>query len=214
MEFHKSKTDSTLLSPIANINYTLTTKSNKKLENTIDSPKNINFTGIHTHSINPMTTNNSLGLNMKKFSITNNHLATNFSKIGSTNSSISMSRNNPITNYISCSTLQSGVASYTIPREKRFTHNYRNASCNSIYNLPEFKRTGVTMPQSTRKDSFVKKDLTPSSQDYVFTSLFDDNLKFKRGISISTKHSIKVKKNFKISLGRKNIFPRTFRLHK
>lgn len=195
--FKRAKSDPNIniLSPLANnFNYNLTTKSKNKLEISgipIDSPKNINmnFTNsnlLHSHTLNPMNTNNSLGLNFKKFSLTN----PNYSKLGSLNSS-SMSKN-PITNFISTSTLQSGVASYTIPREKRFNES-RNNFADSVYNLPEFKSTGITMPQSTRKSNFVKKDMTPSSQDYIFTSVFEDNVKHRKGISITNKHAIKVR---------------------
>lgn len=178
--FMRSKSDPNILSPITN--------NNTKLENTIDSPK-FNFTGLYTKTNDPMHTNNSLRLNSKKFNFTN--LPSNVSKIGSLNSSHSKF---PITNYISTSTLQSGVASYTIPRQKRFDNkNQKNNSYSSIYYLPEFKSNGITMPQSTRTNSFLKKDVTPSSQDYTFTNLFDYNVKKKKGISISTKYSIKVK---------------------
>jgi hypothetical protein len=191
-----------LLSPISNNNkYLLTTKGNKKIEITLeDSPKKINdntlkkktgsLGGIDFRSINPITTlNNSPSLHGKKFSMTNN-IPTNYSKMVSLNNT-SMSKN-MITNYISSSTLQSGSACYTIPREKRFLNNYSESQCSTIYNLPEFKRIGITIPHSIRKSSFIKNDNTPSPQDYVFTTLFDDNLKSKKGISFSTKHSIKV----------------------
>jgi hypothetical protein len=195
----KTKSDANLLSLIPSINQTLSTKSNKNFKTLtkFDSPKNLNSSGgihintnAHTHNINPIYTNNSFGLINKKYSITNN-FKTNYSKIGSINSSISK---NSITNYISTSTLQSGFPSYSIPKEKRFDDNNNKSICSTIYNLPEFKRTGITIPHSIRKNPFVKKDEIPSPQDYVISTVFDDNLKHKRGISISTKHSIKVNK--------------------
>jgi hypothetical protein len=204
----KSISEGYLISTNPYINYTHTTKSNKKFD-TInkfesESPKNFNLTGginIHTvsntnnnNNINPLYTNNSFGLGLinKKFSITNNN-KTNSSKLGTTNSSMSK---NPITNYISSSTLQSCFPSYSIPKEKRFDDNYNKSICDSIYNLPEYKRIGISMPLSIRKNPFIKKDKTPSSQDYVLTTIFDDNLKHKKGISISTKFSKKVNKYY------------------
>ena len=189
--FQRSKSDA-MLSPIANIDYNLTTKSNKKhLEKleTLDSP---NFRGMQT-TLNHMGTTNSIGINMKKFSLTN--IPTSISKIGSNMSTISK---HPVTNYISTTTLQGGQACYTMPRETRFRGLHRKASCDSIYNMPEFKKNGLSMAQSTRQNSFVAKDKTPSSQDYVFTSIFDKNVKLKKGISISTKHSHKVKYKIRI----------------
>jgi len=185
-----------LLSPILHKNNTLPTKTNIKLKILTDSQKNINenvtgsFAGINLYTNTPMSTTNN---HKKKLSFTNS-IPTNYSKMGSLNSS-SISKN-PVSNYISTSTLQSGIASYSIPRQKRFLNNYNESPCDSIYNLPEYKRIGITIPHSIRKSSFLKKDQTPSSQDYVFTTVFDDILKSKKGISFSTKHSLKVKINF------------------
>ena len=183
--FKKPKLDA-LLSPIANIDYNLTTKSNKKQLEKLETLESPNFRGLQT-TLNHMGTTNSLI--MKKYSLTN--IPNNISKIGSNMSTISR---HPVTNYISTTTLQGGSpASYTMPRQRRFIGLHRKASCESIYNMPEFKKTGLSMAQSTRQNSFVAKDKTPSSQDYVFTSVFDHNVKYKKGISISTKHSHKVK---------------------
>ena len=192
--FQRSKsTDNVLLSPIPNINYNLTSKSNKRtlerLDNILETP--CLFRNMQT-TINPITTTNSIGINFKKFSLTN--MPTNISKFGSMMSTVgSPKNNNSVTNYISTSSLQGGdPTKYSIPRQKRFEGLHRKASCDSIYNTPEFKSTGVSMAKSIRQSSFIKKDKTPSSQDYVFTSLFDKGVKTKKGISISTKHNIKV----------------------
>ena len=182
----KSKPDTITFSPPVFIN-TNNNNNHNKYQNTYESPKNPN---INTHSSNPMYTTNSLGINMKKFNITD--MPTNYSKGQQSNFS-SISKYPPVTTYISTSTLQNGIASYSIPKQKRFSTSYRMATCQSIYNLTEHKTKGITIPHSTRKDNFRKADLTPSSQDYVFTSLFDDNLRMKKGISISTKHSLRVK---------------------
>lgn len=184
--------------PILNYNMTYNNTNNNKLtengNNIMDSPSKNSFAGIYLHTNNPINTlnsQNSLRLS-KKFSITNS--PNNLSKMGSMYSSAS--KNNPVTQYISTSTLQSGVASYSIPKEKRFENLFRKASCNEIYSIPEYKQKGITMPQSKRKSSLLPEEITPSSQDYIFTTQFDDIVKHRRGISISTKHSIKVDKLF------------------
>lgn len=185
MESLYRKNSDEQLSSIANI-YTSTHKS-KNQERITDSPKRYNYSGVN-YGTNPTSTINSQVMHTKKYSFTSS--PTNISKAGSMYSNMSK---NPVTNYISCSTLQSGVACYSIPKEKRFENFYRKPICNNIYNLPEYKSPGITMATSKRdKSTFYKKDLTPSSQDYIYTSLFDNNIKHKKGISISTKHSIKV----------------------
>jgi len=97
------------------------------------------------------------------------------------------------TTYISCSTLQSGIASYSIPKTRRFKDSYKVSYCESIYSLPELKSTGVSIGNSTRKHLFDKKFNVPSVHDYVHTSVFEENVKKKKGYSISNKIKIKVK---------------------
>lgn len=182
--------DTNLYSPKGNVATAFSPKSNVlNNQNYYDSPKtnNLKEVNTNTNSTNPMFTSNSLGVNMKKFNMTN--MQTMYSKGQST---FSNSSKYPITTFVSSSTLQTGSASYSIPKQKRFKNSYKEASCQSIYNLTDYKSKGITMPHSTRKDNFKKSESTPSSQDYVFTSVFDDNLKLKRGISISTKNSLKV----------------------
>jgi hypothetical protein len=163
-----------------------------------ESPKNlINNTGANIYSYstntNPILTTNSFGKTVKKFNVTN--MQTQYSK-GQQSQCLSNNSNSskyPIPTFLSSSSLQNhnGIK-YTIPKETRFSNSYRIATCQSIYNLTEHKPKGITIPHSTRKNNFQKFDLTPSSQDYVMTSLFEENLKTKKGISISFKNSLSV----------------------
>ena len=135
------------------------------------------------------------GLNLKKFDIINNNSFNSSTKSKINNTSLNSS-NNPISNYISCSTLQSPCnVSYTIPKEQRFRNIYHSGYCDSLYSLPELsKNTSITIGKSRRKD-FIAKDkiIIPSSQQYSFNSLFEENLIKKRGYSISNKIFYKVK---------------------
>lgn len=155
--------------------------------NTNESPKSNNLNTFSSSKL--LNTLNSAGYNYRKFTSIN--LQTNASKNPSMNST--NSKNSP-TSYISCSTLQSGVASYSIPKSRRFKDAYKVSYCESIYSLPEFKRTGVSIGNSSRKNLFDKKLDIPSVHDYVHTSVFEQNLNKKKGYSISNK--IKIKVNF------------------
>jgi len=165
--------------------------NNAFFSKTIDSPKSINFNNMNTLSSNKLITNNSLkNLNLRKFTTLNTN--PNVTKTQSMNSTSSSKF--PLSTYISCSTLQSGVASYSIPKSKRFKGMYKTAYCDSIYNLPDYKSTGVSIGNSKRKDLFDKnKENIPSTHDYFFTSIFEDNLNKKRGNTISNKFNITVR---------------------
>ncbi len=184
-----SKTNHIIFSSFSN-NNSPKNGYNPNYENILDSPKSNIFSGVNTNGSNrQILTNNSRSLNYRKFTSLNMH--TNSSKAQSINSSTSKL---PVTTYISCSTLQSGVASYSIPKTKRFKNSYNKAYCDSIYNLPEYKSTHVSIGNSTRKDLFDKsKGNIPSPQDYMFNSLFEDNLNKNKGYSISIKLNAKVK---------------------
>jgi len=160
---------------------------------TIESPKNTNA----FNETKMLLTSNSKHLNLRKYTtntfngFTTMNMNTNSSKNLTINSTTSSKL--PVSTYISCSTLQSGIASYSIPKAKRFKNSYKPAYCDTIYNLPDYKSTVVSIGNSVRKDLFDKnKANIPSTHDYVFTSLFDDNLNKKRGYSIAGKHLIKV----------------------
>jgi len=154
--------------------------------NAFESPKSlVNLQNTHSSS-KFLLTNNSRGINLKKFS----NLNTIVSKNLSLNSSTSKY---PVTSYISNSTLQSGIASYSIPKTTRFKNSYKEASCSSIYNMPEYKSTGITIGNSSRKELWDKEKANiPSTHDYVFTSLFEDNIIKNKGYTIVNKHEIKV----------------------
>lgn len=154
--------------------------------NTLESPKSI-LNHLNTYnSSKQLLTNNSKSLNLKKFSSIN----TNASKNLSMNSSLSK---HPVTSYISCSTLQSGVASYSIPKTTRFKNSYKNAYCDNIYNLPEYTSTGVSIGNGPRRELWDKEKANiPSSHDYVSTSIFEENLIKNKGYTIANKHEIKV----------------------
>lgn len=160
------------------------------LNNINDSPKSNNLNTFGSSKL--QITNASRGVNLRKFTSLN--LITNNSKSQSINS---VNSKNPVSSYISCSTLQSGEpVSYSIPRTRRFKDSYKNPYCDSIYNLPEYKSTGVSIGNSPRRELFDKsKGSIPSTHDYYFNSLFEDNLIKNRGVTISTKLNIKV--NFK-----------------
>lgn len=156
-----------------------------------ESPKsNINQNIQNTFNYSSkllQTFNNTAGFNQRK--TTNLNLQTNASKNQSLNSSNSKF---PLTTYISCSTLQSGVAAYSIPKTRRFQDSYKISYCDSIYSLPEFKKSGVSIGNGTRKDLFDRKGDVPSPHDYMCTSVFEQNVSKKKGFSLASKIRIKV----------------------
>jgi len=132
-------------------------------------------------------------LDSPKSNISNIRKITNMPTLASKSQSIkSVSSRFPVTSYISCSTLQSGVASYSIPRTSRFKDSYKNPYCDNIYNIPDYKSTGVGIGNSARKELWDEKAYIPSTHDYTFNSVFENNLIKKRGYSIVNKHIIKV----------------------
>lgn len=161
------------------------------LNNVNDSPKSHNLNTFGSSKL--QITNASRGVNLRKFTSLN--LITNNSKNQSINS---VNSKNPVSCYISCSTLQIGEpVSYSIPRTRRFKDSYKNPYCDSIYNMPEYKSTGVSIGNSPRRELFDKsKRSIPSTHDYYFNSLFEENLVKNRGVTISSKLNIKVR-NFK-----------------
>ncbi len=168
-------------SPINSPKYSST--NNILYNSTLDNPSNIN-----TQSSKQLFTNNSRSINLKKFASIND------SKNSILNSS-SISKYPPVSGYISCSTLQAGEAiSYSIPKSTRFKNPNQNSYSDSVYHLPELKSTGVTIGNSPRRELWdSEKANIPSPHDYVFTSVFEDNLAKNKGYTIANKHEIKVK---------------------
>ena len=63
----------------------------------------------------------------------------------------------------------------------------------SLFSLPELKRPGINIGNSTRKHLFDKKFDVPSVHDYVHTSVIEENVNKKKEYSISNEIKIKVK---------------------
>jgi len=89
--------------------------------------------------------------------------------------------------------LQSGINTYWIPKTRRFKDTYKVSYCESIYSLPELKRPGINIGNSTRKHLFDKKFDVPSVHDYVHTSVIEENVNKIKEYSISNEIKIKVK---------------------
>jgi len=167
-----------------------TSQNNIYYHNTNDSQRSKNFNNNLNQktlgsSSKLLNTYNSASFSNRKFP--NLNMNTNASK---TQSMTSSNSKQPLTTYISCSTLQSGIASYSIPKTRRFRDSYKVAYCDSIYSLPEFRQSGVSIGNGKRKDLFDKKQGIPSPLDYVFTSGIEDNLKKKKGFSIARRFKI------------------------
>ena len=168
------------------------TSTNYLFSNPNDNNTNhTNYFETNTHSSNKFLTTNykSQSLNLKKFNSKN--FQTNSSRSGNNFGNTKY----PVSTYISCSTLQSGIACYSIPKQERFENSYKKNYCDSIYNLPELsKKNLVSIGNSKRKEIVTKdKKNIPSSQDYFFTSIFEDNLTKHKGFSLSSKLFYKVK---------------------
>jgi hypothetical protein len=87
------------------------------------------------------------------------------------------------------------VAKYTMPKEKRFSGNYKRPLCDSIYDLPDLmEKQGTCMGLGNRSDIINRKETesTPSPLNYNYSSIFDDNCKRHKGYSISQKLIYKV----------------------
>ncbi len=152
-----------------------------------DSPKSYSLNTFNSYK--PQITNASRGVNLRKF--------TSFDQISNNSrnhSIISINSIPPVSTYISCSTLQTGEpVSYSIPKTRRFKDSYKDSYCESIYNMPEYKRTGISIGSSPRRELFDKtKEIIPSTHDYYFNSLFEENVIKNRGVTISSKINIKV----------------------
>ncbi len=183
-------TTNLIVSPREGSNELFFSPTNESPKNTLSNTNGFNETKM-------LLTNNSKYLNLRKYNnistngfntLNTNTTSSKLLTINSTSSSML-----PISTYISTSSLQTGIASYSIPRTKRFKNTYKSSYCDTIYNLPDFRSTGISIGNGKRKDLFDKnKGFIPSTHDYVFTSVFDDNLNKKKGASMAGKSQIRV----------------------
>lgn len=185
-----SKTKNSKISYLENMNANSPKNGVNTLiySNILDSPKSLckNYQSSSLSS-SKLYTQTSKNLNLQKFSSINNLTNSNSSR------SINSSLKYPVSTYISCNTLQTSIPSYSIPKTRRFKNSYREAYCDNIYNLPQHKSTIVSFGNGVRKDLYDKsKYPLPSPQDYLFSSIFDDNISKNRGFSITERPKVKV----------------------
>jgi len=155
-------TTNLIVSPREGSNELFFSPTNESPKNTLSNTNGFNETKM-------LLTNNSKYLNLRKYNnistngfntLNTNTTSSKLLTINSTSSSML-----PISTYISTSSLQTGIASYT----------------------------GISIGNGKRKDLFDKnKGFIPSTHDYVFTSVFDDNLNKKKGASMAGKSQIRV----------------------
>ena len=106
----------------------------------------------------------------------------------------------------SSNTLQNSSHIYSIPKSIRMDNRLHKKLCDNIYNLPEQKSTRFTnLGLGKRGKIFEDLNKYPSPQEYKFESLFDYNIKHKKGITILGKPSEKVIKERNPGVGTYNL---------
>ena len=85
----------------------------------------------------------------------------------------------------SANTLQNSSCIYSIPRSIRMNRKLDKKLCDNIYNIPEQKsKRFTTLGYGQRGNISTDAQRYPSPQSYKYESLFDYNLKHKKGITI------------------------------
>ncbi len=90
-----------------------------------------------------------------------------------------------ISNFQSSNTLQNSSHIYSIPKSIRINDKGYRKLCDNIYNIPDSKSKRATnLGYGNRSHIFDDLEKFPSPQEYKFESLFDYNLKHRKGITI------------------------------
>jgi hypothetical protein len=90
----------------------------------------------------------------------------------------------------SSNTLQNSSHIYSFPKSIRMDNKLNKKLCDNIYNIPEQKSTRfTTLGYGKRGNASSELSKYPSPQEYEYESLFDYNLKHKKGITILGKPS-------------------------
>lgn len=106
----------------------------------------------------------------------------------------------------SSNTLQNSSHIYSIPKSIRMDNKFNQKLCDNIYNIPQQKSTRFTnLGLGQRGRIFDDINKFPSPQSYKYESLFDYNIKHKKGITILGKPSEKVFKERNPGVGTYNL---------
>ena len=91
----------------------------------------------------------------------------------------------------SSNTLQNSSNIYSFPKSIRMDARSNKKLCDNIYNIPEQKSTRFTSIGYGQRGNILSNDAGrfPSPQSYKYESLFDYNIKHKKGITILGKPS-------------------------
>jgi hypothetical protein len=90
----------------------------------------------------------------------------------------------------SSNTLQNSSHIYSFPKSIRMDNKLNKKLCDNIYNIPEQKSTRfTTLGYGKRGNASSELSKYPSPQEYEYESLFDYNIKHKKGITILGKPS-------------------------
>ena len=85
----------------------------------------------------------------------------------------------------SSNTLQNSSHIYSFPKSIRMDNKLNKKLCDNIYNIPEQKSTRfTTLGYGKRGNASSELSKYPSPQEYEYESLFDYNIKHKKGITI------------------------------
>ena len=85
----------------------------------------------------------------------------------------------------SSNTLQNSSHIYSMPKALRMDHKQDKKLCDNIYNIPDQKSKRFTSLGYGQRSNLIRDaSRYPSPQSYKYESLFDYNLKHKKGITI------------------------------
>jgi len=167
----------------------------------------------NSNSSNTNNSHNNTHNNFNKAFSTGNSV---FKKTNRSSEFIIKSQSNHVNNirsygmseFHSCSSLQNSIASYTIPKTKRFFDLFKNdskgfsktsASKFASDEKPSHKRVkslnplkGAHISSSERPNFLINNVLTPSPSHYSLKSIFEANTFYNKGVTISQKFKLKV----------------------
>ena len=96
---------------------------------------------------------------------------------------------NKVSSFQSSFSLQNSIFKYSFPKTNRFIQ--KSPPSDVIYNIPTELSTKATSLGFGRKSDLADKNAkdTPSANNYVITSLFDKNIKEKKGYPIASRYN-------------------------
>lgn len=131
----------------------------------------------------------STNLNNKNFS---NKTRTSLENTFISNfNNVSNARSYGISEFKSSNSLQNSTNAYSMPKDERFKGSYKKL-IDTMYNVPDNRNLRATCLGYGQKDITPKGTQTPAPSTYYIKSIFEENLKMKKGTVIGSKLPYKV----------------------